>query len=60
MPLHQVSLLSVYVSMWDSKAKENTAAREIGLQDLTSNLVIPTFYMNHSLTERKLYSHPAH
>ena len=31
--------------------------REIGLQDLTSNLVIPTFYMSYLLTERKLYSH---
>ena len=30
--------------------------RWIGLQDLTSNLAIPTFYMRHSLTERKLYS----
>ena len=40
-----------------AELERSTGWRWIGHQDPTSNLVIPTFYMSHLLTERKWYSH---
>ena len=45
--------IHVFCACCTAELERSNGWRGIGLEDLTLNLVIPTFYMSHLLTERK-------